>query len=127
MSWCIRTSVAVNRSTFCTSSLILCPAPSSTGGNEQATPGATGGTARSISSGIQLSSGLRVSVSEAVAGFAGLKAGASGSGLLLKVPDFWANDGEGPDRQAKRRVAAAIHSLPLVIIHASPPCKARAE
>src|ERR1700681_714793 len=80
-----------------------------------------------MSSGIQLSSGLRASMSEAVAGFAGLKAGASGFALLLNVPDFWAHDGEGPDRQAKRKAAAGIHFLLLVIVLASPPCEPRAE
>src|SRR6202043_3537364 len=102
-SWCTRTSVAVNRSTFCTSSLIFLPAPSSTADSEQATPDATGGTALSMSSGIQLSLGFRATDGGTAVGFAGLGEEVPGSALSLNTPKFWATEGNGSDRQARRK------------------------
>src|ERR1700730_11801482 len=119
-SWCTRTSVAVNRSTFCTSSLILSPAPSSAAAMEQGTPGETGGTELSMSSGIQLSFGFRAGGREGAIGFTGLEEG-SGSALLLGAPKFCANEGNGSQGKKRRKANPAIPCMVLPAIIASTP------
>src|SRR5258706_10568372 len=112
---------------ICTMSLNLIAAPVRTAVSEQVAPGATGGTARSKSSGIQFSLGFRVPVSDVVLEFAGPNAGASASVLLLNTPDFWANDGIGPNRQAGRKTNTAIRFMVPRILLASTPCEPRAD
>jgi hypothetical protein len=87
---------------------------------EQGTPGETGGTELSMSSGIQLSFGIRAGGREGAIGFTGLEE-ASESALLLGTPKFWANEGNGSHKQERRKANTAMPSIVLPGILASTP------
>src|SRR6202030_1335823 len=70
------TSVAVNLSTFCTSSSILFPALDNTSDSGQVVPGATWGTTQSISGGYQRSAFARLPSGGARAAAAGFSTNA---------------------------------------------------